>query len=917
MNRLLKFLLVISVIASAVSPSAVIADTTETNSANESMVVSDTVNAEDDGIDSNIETAELTSVNETDTDDYELDLMAVTADEPGTWQPNGQHKLTQSDGVTTITVPGTVTTKSLYTYYALTNPITDGKRVKISLEVNANDKLKATPTSYGNNTSIRFDNVGGNFGGGTHSICSPFDKPSIRTNDYNYFNIADSANGLAVNEWHTYECVFEFDTARNKRILKYVSVDGVETWCNFEKNGASLAAIAFFLTNGTSDENDAVLKVRNINVEGNYTTGEITVTPSFEDGAVGIDAKDMTLTFSESLVYDCDIKDIISIVDEENNPIASEKYSVTMNSDKKVATVTMNTDDTDSQKTYKIFIDKSKVKGNSFNDFPNDVYLSFTLPVIKAKATLGISSELEDGVENITPANMKFNFIPLPNDRIEDVSAYDISVDERTDMNSVIKVKNSDGSIAEDVIVDAELAEDCKSFTVSLSNYERYTQYTMEISNGSIVGSDGELMKGDFTFTFGTGEIDKPPYIGYSLGYTVDWRGQLTNEDKDGVTTFSYKNSVAQGNSSQKSEICYRLDEAISNAEGPIEVTYKFQINEGLANSTGGSLTGILSDSNRGGFMFVTGMAGTSTATDYTHYIRFYEKSALKVGVEDGDEWNTIKYIFDVDNGVVKNGYIQINDKAPINVTTIENTKTNFGVVEFRLYSMPNENGEYEDYIFKVKDMSVKSLGALKGTATSDDNENISLRFSYNVPYLFESDIKLLEWNDKAGDYTEVKQGYSVDEMDPSDMKQVNIHVTNGGLAYNKKYRVAVCRTDITAEDYVKLKITDIDFVTKEYPDNMKADVTLLTPSDNTTIVNCSIVNLQDEASSAYVIVAGYNEAGEMVDKYCENINSIGGDNSHGINNISLSGSIKNVKVFIFKDDEGFDIYHMPQSFER
>ena len=169
---------------------------------------------------------------------------------------------------------------------------------------------------------------------------------------------------------------------------------------------------------------------------------------------------------------------------------------------------------------------------------------------------------------------------------------------------------------------------------------------------------------------------------------------------------------------------------------------------------------------------------------------------------------------------------------------------------------MPNENGEYEDYIFKVKDMSVKSLGALKGTATSDDNENISLRFSYNVPYLFESDIKLLEWNDKAGDYTEVKQGYSVDEMDPSDMKQVNIHVTNGGLAYNKKYRVAVCRTDITAEDYVKLKITDIDFVTKEYPDNMKADVTLLTPSDNTTIVNCSIVNLQDEASSAYVIVA-------------------------------------------------------------
>ena len=219
-------------------------------------------------------------------------IKSYRTNELGKWTKSSKHKLTQSDGVTTITVPGTVTTQSLYTYYALTNPITDGKRVKISLEVNANDKLKDTPTSYGNNTSIRFDKVSGNFGGDTHAICSPFSKPSIYTKAYNYFNIKDSVSGLAANNWHTYECVFEFDAANDKRILKYVSVDGVETKCSYEKTGASLGAIAFFVTNGKSDTNDAVLKVRNINIE----SGDFEVTAT--NNELSSTANTIHLTFS-------------------------------------------------------------------------------------------------------------------------------------------------------------------------------------------------------------------------------------------------------------------------------------------------------------------------------------------------------------------------------------------------------------------------------------------------------------------------------------------------------------------------------------------------------------------------------------------------------------------------------------------
>ena len=219
-------------------------------------------------------------------------IKSYRTNELGKWTAGSKHKLTQSDGVTTITVPGTETTASLYTYYALTNPITDGKRVKISLEVNANDKLKDTPTSYGNNTSIRFDKVGGDIGGGTHAIWNPYKKPLYFTGDYEFFNIADSTNGLAANEWHTYECVFEFDKANDKRILKYVSVDGEGTKCSYEKTGASLGTIAFFVTNGTPDENDAVLKVRNINIE----SGDFEVTAT--NNELSSTANTIHLTFS-------------------------------------------------------------------------------------------------------------------------------------------------------------------------------------------------------------------------------------------------------------------------------------------------------------------------------------------------------------------------------------------------------------------------------------------------------------------------------------------------------------------------------------------------------------------------------------------------------------------------------------------
>ena len=850
------------------------------------------------------------------TDDYEFNFTtslknAVT----GTWKKTYNKHETEfnsTGGDISIKVKsdgtkGSQTTRDAFTYM-FDEPFTGTNvPVKVKYKFIANEALHKTESE------IRFyPYEHGDKGGTCICVNFPYSTPRFRWDNIK-FNLPENVSKITPDEWHEIEYLFIVDSTNGFSMINAV-IDGVATDMNYRKSGTKQMGCVDFWFYSLADYTDYLeLDIKDFTVLSGADL--IDVQSELQDGATDVEPKNIKLTFSEPIYYDCDIKDVISIVDSDNQVISDEKYSVTINDDKTVAAVTMNTDDRDSQKTYKIFVDKTKFHGKYYSVIPEDIYISFTLPVILPKATLGIASELSQGAQDITPTDLKFNFIPLPNDRIEDVSEYVISAEATTDLDSVIKIKNADGSLAADVISKAKLSEDCKSFTITLSNYERYTNYIIDIAKGSIVGGDGEIMQNDFTFTFATGETEKPPYIGYSTQCKIEWTGNVSREDKNGITTFNYKNSTAKGDSNARTEFCYYLDEPISNSEGPIEVSYSFQINEGLANATGSALYNILSDKNRGGFMFVTGLSSSATITDYSNYIDFYKSGALKVGTEDDGEWNTIKYIFDVDNGVVKNGYAQLNDNTPVNVTPIANSRTNFGVVEFRFASLPNSSGEYEDYVLKIKDMSVKSLGALKGNVTMKDNENISLRFSYNVPYLFESDFKLYEL--KNGEYTEIKQGYYVEEMDASDMKQVNIHVSDGGLAYNKDYRISVGRKDITADDYVKLKITDIDFKTKEYPNNMKADLEFAESGENITKVNCSITNLQAEVSGAYIIVAGYNENGAMVDKYCEKINLIEGAQTHTINNISLSGSIKNIKVFIFKDDVSFNIYHMPQNFKK
>ena len=799
---------------------------------------------------------------------------------------------------------GAQNTRDAYTY-TFDNAIT-GTNVPVKVKF----KFKANEALSQSESELRFYPYSSGENGGT-CICSyfPYSKPQFRWDGIK-FNLPDGISTLAPNEWHEAEYLLLVDDVNGLSMIN-VKIDGANTDMTYTKASTKqMGCVDFWFYSTARNTGDFELNITDFSVISGADI--IDVEPEIKDGATNVEPKDMKLVFSEPLYYDCDIKEAISIVDSENNVISSEKYSVTMTDSNTAAYVTINTDDRDSEKTYKIFVDKNKIRGKYYSVIANDLYISFTLPKINPKATLGIESELPQGAENITPLNLKFNFIPLPNDRISDVSEYVISADKNTDLNSVIKIYNADGSETDNVISSAVMNEDYKGFAVSLSNYDRYTEYAIKIEKGSIVGNDGEIMQNDFSFTFTTSEIDKPPYTEYKTTQKIAWTGNISCTEKDGITTYNYKNSTAKGDSNARTEICYNLDEAIENSEGPIEISYSFQINDALANTKGNSMQNILTDRSRGGFMFCNNMAGSGQLTDYNRYISFYASGAVKPGT---DNWNTVKYILDVDNGVVKNGYAQLNDNAPVNITSLENSRNNFGAIEFRLYSMPNDNGEYEDYVLRLKDLSVKALGALKGNVTTNNNKNLSLRFSYNVPFLFESDIKISEL--KNGKYEEIKQSYHVEDMDAADMKQVNIVVGDGGLAYNRNYRVTVNRKGITADDYVKLKVTDIDFKTKEYPDNLKADVEFISSDEATAKVNCSITNLQAKTENIYVIVAAYSAGGEMVDKYCKNVDLIDEGGIYKINNISLSGSIKNIKVFIFKDDISFKIYHMPQSFEK
>ena len=346
-------------------------------------------------------------------------------------------------------------------------------------------------------------------------------------------------------------------------------------------------------------------------------------------------------------------------------------------------------------------------------------------------------------------------------------------------------------------------------------------------------------------------------------------------------------------------------------------MSYEFQANEALTKTTGSeAFSAYVSNSGEKSSLTHRNVAKKGSITDWSRYIDPYKGDALSSGITDADKWHKVQYIMNVDNGKVTNSYVQVDEYEPVNISSIISSVDNIGLLQFRFYSYPNTDGVYEDYVLRVKNVSIKSMGALKGSVTVNSPTSLGLRFSYDVPIMFGNDIVISELRD--GEYQEIKQSYTVHEMNPSDMKQINVTIGDVGLCYNTDYRVSVMRDGIVADEYVKLKQTDIDFKTKEYPDNAEAQIGEITKTEADLSFDCTVKNISsaDKMDGAYVLVGAYGERGELLGYYSEVIPTLNPGEVYTLSDITLNTpEASKIKVFIFEDDKNFKLYHYPQRY--
>jgi len=853
-------------------------------------------------------------------DDYTVSFTtSIKTSVAGEWKNTyDKHPSDFNDDGSVITInvsndgtAGAQATRDAYTYTFAETVTGTNVPIKVSFKFKANEALTASESH------IRFypyDN--GDRGGGNICLDFAYTKPQFRWDGVK-FNLPDNVTSLTADEWHEAEYLLIVDSENGLSMINGV-IDGTVTEMDYKKSAVKqLGCVDFWFYMNSVNTGDYELQLKDFQVLQGADI--ITVISSIEDGSTDVEAKDMKITFSQPVTFVGDIKEAISIVNENNEIINSEKYTVVMNYDNTVASITMNTDDLDSKKIYKIYLDKTQIYGKRYEVIEKEMFISFTLPEILPKATLGFSPGIPYGSTDITPSEMKFNIVPLPNDRISDVSDYEIMAASNTDISKAVKVYNSDESEATQIICTAQMLDSGKAFSVTLQNYERYTQYKIKFLKDFIIGENGELMKEDYIYSFTTGETEKPPYIEHGTEFNISWHGQTTytTDEKTGITTFNYKNSVAQGNSGQRTEMGWYLDTPITNSEGPVVVSYEFQANEALTEATGGQAFNVyVSNSNAQGSLTHRNAATKGDITDWSRYIEPYTGDEHSTGITDADKWHKVQYIMNVDNGKVTNSYVQVDDYEPVNISSIKSSVNNIGLLQFRFYSYPNADGVYEDYVLRVKNVSIRSMGALKGSVTVNSPTSLGLRFSYDVPVMFGNDIVISELRD--GEYQEIKQSYTMHDMDSSDMKQINVTIGDGGLCYNTDYRVTVLRDGMIADEYVKLKQTDIDFKTKEYPDNTEAQLDEITKTETDLSFDCTIKNISsaDTMNGAYVLIGAYSESGELLGNYCEVIPTLNPNEAYIISDITLNipGASK-IKVFIFEDDKSFKLYHYPQIF--
>lgn len=314
-----------------------------------------------------------------------------------------------------------------------------------------------------------------------------------------------------------------------------------------------------------------------------------------------------------------------------------------------------------------------------------------------------------------------------------------------------------------------------------------------------------------------------------------------------------------------------------------------------------------------------------SKASDEEGMVKYYKDGGtiaqkLKRG-NGNDGWHSVKLVIlpNTTEGryqlyaVVFDEYIYLLENAYSTTATGSDEKCFIDNLIVRQTAATETRAKSGDSVLSMRNIKIERVDGIRtevfapnGTLLPDDD--IKLNFNYSLPQEFKPDdftiCEVLE------DGSEKSIENSVAVKKAYDDKQIIITVGDGGLCYNKNYRLYINK-NIVVNDYIGLTKKSYDIKMREYTDEINMTAELSEGG-----VKYSISGGGD---SFFIMAASYDKDNRLIGINSETVLKEGsGERKKARGNLAVENkaNAESIKFYIFDSADNLNIYRLPVEFK-
>ena len=290
------------------------------------------------------------------------------------------------------------------------------------------------------------------------------------------------------------------------------------------------------------------------------------------------------------------------------------------------------------------------------------------------------------------------------------------------------------------------------------------------------------------------------------------------------------------------------------------------------------------------------------------------------------DNWHSMKVVISpvVTEGrskleaVIIDGKITFIEDAYSNLATYDDSKLILDRITMHVPKPSEGTANVGDSFVKLRNIQAMRVDGIEAEmfmplGVQNPKEPLKLNFNYQIEdELKAEDFSIYEITDETdadGKAIEKQVLNKITVSKEYDGKQVLIDVGEGGLYYNKNYKLVINK-NIIVEDYITLVRRECEFSTYEYPDELTAELTRVGNKIN--------YNISGGGDSFLITVSTYDETGALVGFNPVTAEKEGAGNrqkARGSVEIVNASSDESVLVSIFTGDGTMKLYRLPTEF--